>query len=416
MATSVFIKLNEKRIKKDKSYPIVFEIIHNRKNTHISTGYSVPKSNWNMKNNIIKKDCKNVPYSSIVNQKMHERLSNMMKIIAETNIDVLNKMSVTEVKGLLFKSKLKDLSFVEYANGIIMQTRKEGRFGTAAMYQGCVNFMIRMTNNKNLSFGMIDTKTLKTIEIDYMKDQSHHYNGLAAYLNNVKTLLNKAINENIISEKDYPFATNNRDRDKYRIKREKTRKRAISKSQIVQLENYEKITTNPRHKKCLAVFLFSFYLRGINISDVAKLKKSSVINNTYIQFRRSKTKRTFVVKINEKAWNILYFFDYEKKNNSDYLFPIIKHEEGELIKRDIYKWNETINRHLKAISIKLDMKVHLTTYVSRHSWATIADKAGIDRHIISKGLGHSDLQTTSIYLDDIVSEDDLLAADDIITG
>lgn len=48
--------------------------------------------------------------------------------------------------------------------------------------------------------------------------------------------------------------------------------------------------------------------------------------------------------------------------------------------------------------------------------ATIADKAGVDRRIISKGLGHANLQTTNIYIDDIVSNDDLAAADDIITG
>ena len=53
----------------------------------------------------------------------------------------------------------------------------------------------------------------------------------------------------------------------------------------------------------------------------------------------------------------------------------------------------------------------MTTYVSRHSWATIADKEGIDRRIISKGLGHNDLKTTEIYIDDIVSEESLLEAD-----
>lgn len=44
------------------------------------------------------------------------------------------------------------------------------------------------------------------------------------------------------------------------------------------------------------------------------------------------------------------------------------------------------------------------------------DKEGFDRRIISTGLGHADLQTTNIYIDDIVSNDDLAAADDIITG
>ena len=74
------------------------------------------------------------------------------------------------------------------------------------------------------------------------------------------------------------------------------------------------------------------------------------------------------------------------------------------------------NRHLNKTAKKLELCINLTTYVSRRSWATIADKVGIDRRIISKGLGHADLQTTNIYTDDIMSNDNLTADDEIITA
>jgi len=66
--------------------------------------------------------------------------------------------------------------------------------------------------------------------------------------------------------------------------------------------------------------------------------------------------------------------------------------------------------------LALGLDVKLTTYVSRHTWATIADKSGIDRRIISKGLGHSNLHTTEIYINDIVSDEDLADANDLIIG
>jgi len=156
-------------------------------------------------------------------------------------------------------------------------------------------------------------------------------------------------------------------------------------------------------------------MRGINIGDIAKLKASNIINNDLI-YRRSKTKRTFEVRINEKARNILNYFNLDEKKSKDYIFPIIKRTTTEGSLMDIKYCTKTTNRYLKETATELEIDAKLTTYVSRHSWATIADKAGVDRRIISKGLGHADLQTTNIYIDDIVSNDDLAAADEIITS
>lgn len=416
MATSIYLKLNEKRKRKDNSYPIVFEIIHNRKNTQISTGFAVLKTNWNMKNNLVKKDCITVPYSKIVNQKLHERLGEMMKIIAESNPATLNSMSVTDLKGLLHSLKKRNISFVDYANNLIKSLKKEDKINSARLFQETLNFLIKATKHKALPFSMINVKMLNRLETTYMKVPNNHYNGLSVHLRCIRNIYNKAISDNIVPESTYPFRRSSHDKDKYKIKTEKTKKRAISKDLIIELEEFAQNTENQILKKHIKIFLFSFYMRGMNFTDIAKLKKSSVINDTYLQFRRSKTKREFVIKIGEKAWNILHYFEFSNKLNSDYLFPIIKHETSELVTKDIRNGTQNTNKYLKQISRELKLSINLTTYVSRHSWATIADKAGIDRHIISKGLGHADLQTTNIYIDDIVSNDDLLEADDIITG
>jgi integrase len=45
------------------------------------------------------------------------------------------------------------------------------------------------------------------------------------------------------------------------------------------------------------------------------------------------------------------------------------------------------------------MEGKLTSYVSRHSWATIAKEKGIPISLISLGLGHESEKTTMIYLD-----------------
>jgi integrase len=60
------------------------------------------------------------------------------------------------------------------------------------------------------------------------------------------------------------------------------------------------------------------------------------------------------------------------------------------------------------------LSIPLTTYVSRHSWATIAKRQGVPTAVISEGLGHETERTTQIYLDSF--ENDVLdAANDLIT-
>jgi len=73
------------------------------------------------------------------------------------------------------------------------------------------------------------------------------------------------------------------------------------------------------------------------------------------------------------------------------------------------------NKKLKRIGEMLNLNVPLTTYVSRHSWATIAKRSGIPTAIISEGLGHETERTTQIYLDSFENQilDD---ANDLITS
>ena len=51
--------------------------------------------------------------------------------------------------------------------------------------------------------------------------------------------------------------------------------------------------------------------------------------------------------------------------------------------------------------IELSMRINadLTTYVARHSFATIMKKSGISTTIISQALGHDSEKTTQIYLE-----------------
>ena len=103
---------------------------------------------------------------------------------------------------------------------------------------------------------------------------------------------------------------------------------------------------------------------------------------------------------------------YEKYKNegyslSDYIFPILdkKFHITEIQQYDrIRKVTKGVNRNLKKIGSFLGLNIPLTTYVARHSFATVLKRSGVNVAIISEALGHTSLSTTQFYLDSFDNE------------
>ena len=54
---------------------------------------------------------------------------------------------------------------------------------------------------------------------------------------------------------------------------------------------------------------------------------------------------------------------------------------------------------MNKIGEELKLPIDLTTYMARHSFATVLKRAGVSTSIISESLGHSSEKVTQIYLD-----------------
>ena len=79
------------------------------------------------------------------------------------------------------------------------------------------------------------------------------------------------------------------------------------------------------------------------------------------------------------------------------MFPILKRETAALQDKDI-KWAwKCYNKKLKKLASICDIDSNLTSYVSRHSFATQAMLSQIPLNAISTMLGHYSLKTTEIF-------------------
>ncbi|WP_288124154.1 tyrosine-type recombinase/integrase, partial [Parabacteroides goldsteinii] len=137
-----------------------------------------------------------------------------------------------------------------------------------------------------------------------------------------------------------------------------------------------------------------FYARGMCFVDAYKLEQDNV-HYGYIQYNRSKTQAVLQVKITSEMHHIMQLY---KRKDSRWVFPFL-HEK--LVGKGVLTAQSSlhrVNEYLKEIGDRLNLPYPLTTYVMRHSWASLMLESGSEIGVISQSLGHMSLQTTQIYL------------------
>lgn len=86
------------------------------------------------------------------------------------------------------------------------------------------------------------------------------------------------------------------------------------------------------------------------------------------------------------------------KSSNNYIFPFLTGEETSLQQKwTIQDMTHRINKRLKKIGEAIGIS-GLSTYVARHSFASVLKRSGVNIAYISDSLGHSDLKTTENYL------------------
>ena len=205
-------------------------------------------------------------------------------------------------------------------------------------------------------------------------------------------IFNLAMDMELVKPENYPFK-------KFKVSKlhQETAKRALSKGEILTVIDYPTAGKDFYTKLAINLFTFSYFMGGINFVDMAYLTERNVIGNRLIYHRR-KTGKLINLPIQERA--LLALKGY-KESNKPYLFPILStlHKTAQQKLNRLHKVISKVNKILKIIGEELDIPIKLTTYVARHSYATVLKRAGVATSIISESLGHSSEKVTQIYLD-----------------
>jgi len=391
MNTSVKVVLYTSKTLSNGEHPIMLRVTKDRKSKYISIGFSCSVASWNKKGNLPKRTH---PHFTEINVLISKKRLDAEKIVLDSENEEKN-LSAHEIKAKLKKQKVNNPFVLDYFDSIIKRFIQSGQIKNSAVYKDTKRVLAQFTGNRKTHFSDIDAQFLNQFE-EFLKQKGQGESTIYVYLRTLRALINKAIKEDACSEKYYPFK-------KFSLAKYakiKTQKRAVNKSTIEKIKSLN-LKKYPNLIDAKNIFLFSFYCRGINFVDIAFLKWKNVENDR-LNYRRSKTNELFSIQLLKPAQDILDYYNRALTTTKDsYIFPILdeRHKTPQSIYNRKLKILRKVNADLKEIGKLIKLDTELTTYVARHSYATILKNSGIPTSVISESMGHDSEKTTQIYLE-----------------
>lgn len=265
----------------------------------------------------------------------------------------------------------------------IESLRATGHERTAETYATTLNCFVRELDGGDVDITDINAELICDFEAR-LRRRNLKPNTTSFYLRVLKAAYRRAVSELGLPDAQ-PFA-------RVYTGVARTEKRGLTAEAINSILALD-LTQRPKLAFARDIFIFLFLTRGMSLIDAAFLRKSDLRDGVLV-YRRHKTQQLMRVKWSKSMQRIV---DTYGDPDSPFILPMLGEGEGDLRRRHL-SCVCSINRRLKTIGRMANLKQTLTTYVSRHSWASIAKSMKIPLPVISECMGHGSEHTTRIYL------------------
>ena len=420
----------------DGSHPFMVCITKDRQRKYIATGLSLFPIYWNDKHTgyreAIRKSYPEPNRNNLIStlEGWERKYRDAAETLAVT--DEVHNAKEVATKAVEGRKQARRSKLLAYVSELISDMEKTGRVGNSLVYRDLKNQLIDFIRSADtperddVRFAEVTVKFLNAFET-HMSAKGVTDTTLSNRFRTLRAVLNKAIGEGLADVKDYPFRRNVSDKHKFNVGKfdTTTRKRAISRDDVRKIETFVPTADATgafadlrnsieieRLQRAKDVFLFSFYVGGINFIDLAGLRYRDLTTdsdgNTRLTYVRQKTGGKFSIRLLTPALSVVDRYRPLTCNGPDsYVFSILngsKHKTPTQIKNRLKKIIGQVNADLKTIGEQVGITAPLTTYVARHSFATSLRRAGVATGVISASMGHKTEAVTAIYLDSFASE------------
>jgi len=399
---SAAIFLDVRTQKKNGDYPVKIRVTHKRDQNYYPAK-DISLDEWKSLLSI------NNPRGKLLEKKKEIYISfnNIIDIIKEL---APGRKFTLKALARSFSQGAKD-SVLDAFKVKIKALQEAGRISTAVWYGCTLKSIEKYMEDKGLTFNSITPEWLEAYE-KHLKSSKYKQHGskvektrsdstVSMYQRSLRAILNDALKKNIITQSQYPYGG-----DKYIVPVGEGRKIALTASQLTEVLNCPIPTEDEKWRD---LFAFSYFCNGANLTDILKLKQENIKRTTkgdIIQWNRQKTTKRGI-----KSHRLQALITPEmqmilnKYPDHDYLFPYLSNGmKADIQYKVIQQTIHNVNREMKKIGKKLGIE-KLTSYVARHSFASIARRSDVDVYNISKKLGHTSIKTTEVYLDSLNIDD-----------
>lgn len=381
------IKLLLKKNKKTSEglYPLYIRVIKDRKPRFISIGIKLEKNQWDEDSQRVKK---NHPNSSRMNAIIAKKRAEVESEILDLELEdkPLSKDTFNAVKG---KAKL---DFFKYSEDYLAKLESKGKPGTYRRAKYTLEKLKTYHGNRPLPFSELSVSYLKNYE-KYLADVlENKTNTIHSNFRIIRTVLNNAVNEDLMKRDKNPFY-------KFKMKTAPTERAYLTEEELQAMEDLKlKEGTNVFDHRNM--YIFAAYVGGLRVSDILQLKWKN-FDGTHITVNTKKTGSVVSIKLPKRALEILELYQPEKSKPNSFIFPSLKSNFDKLTPdaQHLATASATalINKNLKTIAEKADIKKSVSFHTSRHTFGTRALRKGMRIEYVSKLMGHSRIAQTEAY-------------------
>lgn len=392
-----------KKANKEGLFPLAIRITKNRSSSYMFIGHYIDQKHWDERRNLVRKLH---PNSEMLNALLSSKLAEVNRTLMELQFES-NDISANRIKKELTLSN-SDRSFSSVSAEYLMELENNNKLTRLYTDRARVNHVIKFYRSKQLMFQEIDEGFLLRFQTYLRNNKKLSERSIANNLVVIRTLYNRAIRMGIVDQKNYPFG-----KGKIQIRFPETEKIGLTIEEVQKIESLENLTKMEGHSR--NAWLFSFYLAGIRVGDVLKIRWSDLYDGR-IHYRMNKNAKLVSLKLPDKLKPILEHYESHKLHPNDFIFPELKICDLNN-SRDIHAKTNTatskFNKHLKAIANKAGLDKKLTMHIARHSFGHIAGDR-IPVQMLQKLYRHTSITTTMQYQSNFISKETDRALEDVV--
>jgi integrase len=373
MAT-IRITLDERRIKKNGTYPVVLRVYHAEKYLTIKTSIELERKHWDISSCSV---LKSHPLYKQINHRLKELELIQYSKILDLHRSKPNGFSFNELK-ILYEKTEKPISLKEFWHNEIELLIQSHKYGNARINKIAFGVLSKIVN-LDIPFTELSYTLLNSIEITLLQ-RGLKKNSISCYFRSLRAIYNIAINKGLVDASFYPFR-------RFKVRSEKTTPSILSAESLKRFFNLSISKSDPLYPS-IQIGKLIFLLGGINFTDLIQLKKEDIIHDRII-YRRSKTKKVYSIKILPVTKDIIKELN---KDSSSTICGILTEEElsaGERLPYIVREKNKQLNNKLARVGTICKTEVPLKSYTFRYTLANICKQMDYDMSLISELLGHN---------------------------